>query len=144
MPPHLPDTGTEAGTWGNSLNEFLRVGHEEDGTAILPAYSGLDDGFALGYSDTFAIERSGVKKRVSGQAMPRARRITQAAHGFQVGDCLSLSGSTYIGALATSLDEARVLGMVANVFDSGSFLFMPQGGYVAGITGLTPGAPYWP
>ena len=30
--PRLPNTGSDAGSWGSVLNEFLRVAHHEDGT----------------------------------------------------------------------------------------------------------------
>jgi len=48
-------------------------------------------------------------------------RVTQASHGFVVGDVLYLEGSTYTKAVATAANTAEVAGVVSRVIDSSTF-----------------------
>lgn len=48
-------------------------------------------------------------------------RVTQASHGFVVGDTLYLNGSTYTKAIATAANTAEVVGIVSRVIDASTF-----------------------
>jgi hypothetical protein len=69
-------------------------------------------------------------------------RITQASHGFVVGDTLYLSGSTYTKAIATSAAAAEVVGIVSRVIDASTFE-LTLSGEVSGLSGLTTGEVYF-
>jgi hypothetical protein len=68
--------------------------------------------------------------------------ITQAAHGFSVGDWLRLSGTTYVLAQADSEANAEVVGVVSAVADVDNFT-LTTGGLVTGLSGLTAGTVYY-
>jgi hypothetical protein len=69
-------------------------------------------------------------------------RVTQASHGFVLGDILYLNGSTYTKAIATAANTAEVVGMVSRVIDSSTFEFTISG-EVTGLSSLTAGAVYF-
>jgi len=69
-------------------------------------------------------------------------RVTQASHGFVVGDVLWLNGSTYAKAKADAANTAEVVGMVSRVIDASSFE-MTLSGEVSGLTGLVAGEVYF-
>lgn len=48
-------------------------------------------------------------------------RITQASHGFVVGDVLYLNGAVYTKAIASAANTAEVVGVVSKVIDSSQF-----------------------
>lgn len=68
--------------------------------------------------------------------------VTQAGHGFVVGDVLYLNGSTYTKAIATSSAAAEVVGMVSRVISSSQF-DITLSGEVTGLSGLTVGEAYF-
>jgi hypothetical protein len=69
-------------------------------------------------------------------------RVTQASHGFVVGDVLWLNGSTYAKAIATAANTAEVIGVVSRVIDPSTFE-LTLSGEVTGLTGLTAGEVYF-
>jgi hypothetical protein len=69
-------------------------------------------------------------------------RVTQASHGFVIGDVLYLSGTTYTKAIATSAAAAEVVGVVSKVVDINTFE-LTLSGEVTGLTGLTAGEVYF-
>lgn len=69
-------------------------------------------------------------------------RVTQASHGFVVGDVLYMNGSTYTKAIATSAAASEVVGVVSRFIDSSTFE-LTLSGEVSGFTGLTPGEVYF-
>ena len=69
-------------------------------------------------------------------------RVTQASHGFVVGDVLYLSGSTYTKAIATAANTAEVVGVVSRVLD-GSTFDLTLSGEVTGLSGLVAGEAYF-
>jgi hypothetical protein len=69
-------------------------------------------------------------------------RVSQASHGFVIGDVLYLNGATYTKALAAAENTAEVVGMVSRVVDSGTFE-ITLSGEVAGLTGLVAGDVYF-
>lgn len=68
--------------------------------------------------------------------------ITQASHGFVVGDVLYLNGSVYTKAIATAANTAEVVGMVSRVISATQFE-LTLSGEVSGLTGLTAGEVYF-
>ena len=63
-------------------------------------------------------------------------KITQASHGFAVGDVLYLNVSTYTKALNTAASTAEVVGVVSRVVDASNFELTLSGE----ITGLVAGS----
>ncbi len=62
-------------------------------------------------------------------------RVTQASHGFAVGDVLYMNGSTYTKALNTAASTAEIVGVVSEVVDLNTFIITLAGeisGLVAG------------
>jgi hypothetical protein len=69
-------------------------------------------------------------------------KVTQASHGFVLGDVLYLNGSTYAKAIASAANTAEVVGVVSRVIDASTFE-MTLSGEISGLTGLTPGEVYF-
>lgn len=69
-------------------------------------------------------------------------RVTQASHGFAIGDVLYLNGSTYTKAIATAANTAEVAGMVSKIVSANVFELTIVG-EVSGLTGLTVGENYF-
>lgn len=70
------------------------------------------------------------------------KRITQASHGFSVGQVVYLNGSTYAPARADVAATAEVAGMVSRVIDASTFE-LTICGEVSGLSSLTPGENYF-
>jgi len=70
------------------------------------------------------------------------KSITQAAHGFAVGNALSFNGSAYVLAQADTAARAEVVGIVAIVNDVNTFTLLTEG-YVTGLAGLVAGTVYF-
>jgi hypothetical protein len=77
-----------------------------------------------------------------GSAAANTVTITQAAHGFVVGNILYFNGTTYALALADTAVHAEVVGIVSAVIDSGHFTLLTDG-YITGLSGLTAGGVYF-
>ncbi len=75
-------------------------------------------------------------------AITGTRTISQAAHGFAIGNVLYLVGSTYTLAIATSLAAAEVMGIVIKSIDANSFI-VQYNGVVQGLSGLTAGSTFY-
>lgn len=69
-------------------------------------------------------------------------KVTQASHGFVVGDVLYINGGNYAKAQADTAVKAEVVGMVSRVIDSSTFE-LTLNGEVSGLTGLTMGEAYF-
>ena len=69
-------------------------------------------------------------------------KVSQASHGFVVGDVLYLNGSVYAKAIATAANTAEVVGVVSRVIDASTFE-MTLSGEISGLTGLTAGEVYF-
>jgi hypothetical protein len=68
--------------------------------------------------------------------------ITQASHGFIVGNVLRLNGTTYVKAQANSSINAEVVGIVSEVVGLNSFKLV-TGGKISGLSGLVAGTSYF-
>lgn len=68
--------------------------------------------------------------------------VSQASHGFSVGNLVYLNGSTYTKAIATSAAAAEVVGIVSAVANTNNFT-LQFGGRVTGLSGLTAGTVYF-
>jgi hypothetical protein len=71
-----------------------------------------------------------------------SKNIAQTAHGFSIGEILTLSGSTYVKAKADSVTTSDVVGMVSAVIDANNFT-LTCSGFVSSLTGLTAGETYF-
>lgn len=81
-------------------------------------------------------------KTYAGGGASSVSTITQAAHGFSVGDLVYLNGATYTLALADDVMSAEVVGIVSAVADVNNFS-LTTGGAVTGLSGLTSGTVYF-
>lgn len=78
-----------------------------------------------------------------GQGDAVIRTVTQASHGFAVGELLRLNTSgVYVRAQANSEPNAEVIGIVRQVVDSANFVLQLYG-YITGLTGLSAGWVYY-
>lgn len=68
--------------------------------------------------------------------------ITQASHGFVVGDVLYLNGATYAKAKADAANTAEVVGVVSKIIDASQFE-LTLSGEISGLTGLVAGEVYF-
>jgi hypothetical protein len=68
--------------------------------------------------------------------------ITQAAHGFIIGDAIRYSGVTYVKAQSDTEPNSEVIGIVDNVPSASTFT-LNTGGFMNGFAGLVPGQRYW-
>lgn len=68
--------------------------------------------------------------------------ISQAGHGFSVGDVLGFNGTAYVPAQADALPHSVVAGIVAAVQDTGTFTLLTAG-VLGGMSGLSPGSLYY-
>lgn len=68
--------------------------------------------------------------------------VSQASHGFTVGQPLKLSGSTYALAKADTEANAQVVAIVGAVISTGVFVAM-RAGIISGLSGKTAGARYF-
>lgn len=91
-------------------------------------------------TDSFEGYANGVWSGIGGGGT--TDRITQASHGFVVGDVLYLNGATYTKAIATAANTAEVVGMVSREIDANTFE-LTLSGEVSGLTGLTAGEVYF-
>ena len=78
----------------------------------------------------------------SGAPSATTKSITQAAHGFTVGQWLYLNGTTYTLTDADAALSADSVGVVSSVTDVNNFTLI-SGGYVTGLSGLTAGSRYY-
>ncbi|MCK9431615.1 MAG: hypothetical protein M0R00_01490 [Candidatus Omnitrophica bacterium] len=71
-----------------------------------------------------------------------SKEITQATHGFAIGDLLYLNGAVYTKAIASASATAEVVGIVSIVGGTDEFT-LSTGGWVEGLSGLTAGTVYF-
>ena len=76
----------------------------------------------------------------SGDSTTKA--ITQASHGFSVGQALKFAGGVYALAQADSAANAEVIGIVSAVAGVNDFTLLMEG-YVSGLSGLTANTMYF-
>jgi hypothetical protein len=66
---------------------------------------------------------------------PNIQQITQAGHGFIVGDWIYVSAdSTFAKGIATALDTSQVVGVVIDVIDANTFILQTNGFIVGAVT----------
>ncbi len=100
----------------------------------------------LAAGDQIVGLRNGLNKRFSfsgaGSQTNFETSINQVAHGFSVGQVLTLSGTIYILAKADSATTSDAIGMVQSVTDADDFVLV-YGGLISGLSGLTAGTTYF-
>lgn len=82
-----------------------------------------------------ALETGGIANNLQIQ-------VTQAAHGFIVGNVLRLNLAVYVLAQADNVADAEAIGIVVGVIDVNNFI-LQFGGYVTGLAGLIAGTVYF-
>lgn len=119
-----------------------------NGTPGTPGAAGLGvpSGGAAG---TYLVKNSSASYDSSWQNMPMpasgsVMTISQAAHGFTVGQILKLNvgSGTYSLSQANATSSADVVGMVIAVVNANSFNILTDG-YAMGLSGLSVGAVYF-
>lgn len=93
----------------------------------------------------FGAKADGLYQRRNGHAeeklaIEKEVIINQAAHGFAVGNCIKLVGSTWVKAKADSASNAGTVGLVSTVVDANNFKYL-SGGLLPGT--YTNGANYF-
>jgi len=78
----------------------------------------------------------------SGSGENITKEISQATHGFAVGDYIGWSGGTYNKAIADGNYEGEFIGLISEVPDASTFC-VTQAGYVTGLTGLVQNTTYF-
>jgi hypothetical protein len=68
--------------------------------------------------------------------------VSQAAHGFVVGEALYLNGATYAKAKADAASTSEVVGVVSAVVDASTFRLTTYG-TISGLSGLVAGSNYF-
>ena len=68
--------------------------------------------------------------------------ISQPAHGFSVTNVVLFNGSSYVLAKSDTAANAEVVGIVSKVQTPDLFV-LHSGGYVSGLSGLSPGTTYF-
>lgn len=68
--------------------------------------------------------------------------VTQASHGFAVGNAVYHTGSAWAKAKADAVGTAEALGIVSSVPDTGTAQ-ITMAGYISGLSGLTAGTVYF-
>lgn len=135
------------------LSDIL-TGQSYDSWEPATEYSELDRvtfGFKLFESlqdnNTGNIPNGGITdvwwKEVSESSKPDSleRTISKAAHGFVVGNVLTLDNTGSFVKVSTPATDVRIA-MVSEVIDSDNFKCV-LGGYVTGLTGLVSGSKYY-
>ena len=101
---------------------------------VVPASGGGTTNF-LRADGTWAAAGGGSGTAISTQ-------ITQASHGFSVGQVLYFNGTSYALLQANSLIPHLPIGMVSSIVDANNFI-LTMAGMVTGLSGLTSGAEYY-
>ena len=70
------------------------------------------------------------------------KEVSQASHGFSVGEFIGWSGGTYTKAIADGSYDGEFIGLVNEVPDTGTFS-VTQAGYVSGLTSLVQNTTYY-
>ena len=146
----LPTTGTLATLSGSEtlLNKAISSTAALTGALQLPAGNNTTErptptAGMIRYNSTdaaFEGYANGAWSSIGGGGT--TDRVTQASHGFVLGDVLYLNGSTYTKAIATSAAAAEVVGVVSRVLDSSTF-DLTLSGEVTGLSGLVAGEAYF-
>lgn len=76
------------------------------------------------------------------EVVPFTIAVSQASHGFAVGDWLRHNGTSYSKAQADTSSHAWVAGVVVEVVDTSNFV-LQNGGYTDVLSGLTAGTLYY-
>ena len=121
------------------VDNFQAFNHE---AAPAQAAAGTIRVYAKSDNKLYKIDSSGVESEIGSGGGGTVDTITQAGHGFVVGDVLYLVGTTYTKAIATSAAAAEVVGVVSSVTSSSQFQ-LTLSGEVSGLTGLTAGEVYF-
>ena len=118
---------------GGSLIQTVAAGNQVIVTLV-------NNGTTTGVWDAAYSVSSGGTGGGSGTVLSNS--ITQASHGFSVGQVLYYTGSAYALAKADADSTSEVLGIVSSVTSSSVFV-LSMDGYVSGLSGLTAGTTYY-
>jgi len=142
----LGDVDNQAG-WTNDQTGFDAL--VADIYAAFPAGGGGGSGTVTAFSFTDTADVTGTVATATTTpaltitAVASTRKsISQAAHGFAVGDWLKRSSGSYAKAQANSAANAEVVGVVGTVTNANTFVLVTEG-VVAGLSGLTDATTYF-
>lgn len=90
----------------------------------------------------YKLNSAGLESEVNSSSSATSIKISQAAHGFSVGNILRYNGSVYVKSQADSDANAEIYGMVSQIIDVDTFVLVTEG-RVSGLSGLTAGATYY-
>ena len=127
----MPGWSTATYPGSTTINQILYSSANNTVVGLASANSGVLVTSATGVpsiSSTLPVGVAGIN-----------RSITQALHGFSVGNVLYFNGTSYVAAIATSEAAAEVIGVVASVTDANTFV-LQFAGYITGLSGLTAGS----
>ncbi len=109
-------------------------------------FSQFLNGLAPQLGDQFVGLRAGTNYRFDGSPLGTSgqlsREISQAAHGFTVGEILQFNGTIWVLSQADNAADANSLGIVSFIDDVNDFELTLYG-YVPGLSGLVAGDNYF-
>lgn len=115
-------------------------------TALLDTFTSALKGLAPasggGTSNFLRADGTWAAPGGSGAADVVVKSITQASHGFSVGQIVYFNGTSYALARANADSTSEVLGVVTEVTDINNFK-LSMTGYVSGLSGLVAGTTYY-
>lgn len=97
---------------------------------------------ALAAGDQLIGLRNGINSRFTAPAPYLIRQITQAAHGFIVGNVVRLNGANCVKAQADNAANSNAIGVVAAITSVNEFTLL-FGGYINVLAGLIAGSVYY-
>lgn len=106
----LPSPGSDSGTWGTILNEFLEVAHESDGTLKDgPAIAGAEQTTNKGAANGYAGLDGASKVPVAQLPVGTVANTIAAGDDSRITGALQKSGGTMTGTLTLAADPATNL-----------------------------------
>lgn len=117
-----------SGVYGIEFSQFLDGGTPAPGDIFVGLRSGLNTQFTYAGASTSVVSVANI--------------VTQALHGFSVGQIVYFNGTEYALAQANVSADAEVIGVVETVININSFALLVNG-YITTLSGLVAGGTYF-